>query len=243
MRFSLSLIIGLFIYTMPVMGQSLPPASEILDKSIAYHDPGNQWYSLNHDIELLSRRPNRDSRMTNIKLHHALGLFAFEMDRDGHDLMGELKKDGTCAATMNGSAEISDENQEKYRLNCAGITWWQGYHGYMLGLPMNLKDPGTILDPEAKRVEFEGQPAIALKVTYTEEVGADTWYFYLNPDNYALIGCRFYHDESKNDGEFLTFEGEISNDGITLPKTRKWFYNNNREFLGEDEILEVASSN
>ena len=231
----------LFVVVHVSYAQPLPPADEILDKSIAYHDPDGNWYNLNHEIDLLSRRPNGADRASTILLSHANAQFGMKMKRDGKDIESLLMQSGDCKASIDGSADISEEDREKYRLSCEGITRWRDYHGYMLGMPMNLRDPGTILDPTAKSVEFEGRQVISLKVTYTEEVGADTWYFYLDPESYALIGCRFYHDESKNDGEFLTFEGEASYGSIILPQTRKWYYNNNREFLGEDEIAALRN--
>ena len=220
---------------LPVSAQELPPAAELLEKSIDHHDPDRQWYTSNHSIEMLSRRPSGDDRYTTVLLHHNEVTFGMEMERDGLTIETSLK-DGECTATVDGTTEFTEEQAEKYRLNCDGITRWRDYHGYMLGLPMVLKDPGTILDPEAKQIKFMDRDVIALKVTYDPDVGGDTWYFYLDPETYALIGCRFYHDESKNDGEYLTFEGEISYGNFRLPKVRKWYYNNNGEFLGEDEI-------
>ena len=75
-----------------------------------------------------------------------------------------------------------------------------------------------------------------LKVTYDEAVGQDTWYFYLDRKTYALVGYRFYHDESKNDGEYILLEGEASGAGLKLPKTRKWYRHEDDGFLGTDII-------
>lgn len=218
------------------IAQDLPSASDLLDKSLEYHDPEGSWYQLNHSLDLLSKRPSGEDRYTTILLSHADGMFGMEMERDGLDIKTSTK-DGSCEATVDGRTEYTEEQQEKYRLHCEGIVRWRDYHGYMLGLPMKLKDPGTLLDPQARTDTFMGEDVLALKVTYEESVGADTWYFYLDPETYALVGTRFYKDESKNDGEYITFEGEIEHDGIRLPKVRKWYYNNNDEFLGEDDIV------
>ena len=53
---------------------------------------------------------------------------------------------------------------------------------------------------------------------------------------YALVGYRFYHDESKNDGEYIVLEGEASGAGLKLPKTRKWYRHEDDGFLGTDII-------
>ncbi len=136
----------------------------------------------------------------------------------------------------NGSAEISDDLRERYRLSCEGIEWWRDYYGYLYGLPAKLQDPGTRLAADVETTTFQGKQVLALKVTYDADVGEDTWYFYVDPSTYALIGCRFYHDESKNDGEYIVFEGEVVQDGLWLPKTRRWYMNADDAYLGADVI-------
>jgi len=54
-----------------------------------------------------------------------------------------------------------------------------------------------------------------------------------------LRGYRFYHDESVNDGEYITIEGEELIEEIRYPKTRKWYVNKNDEYLGADELLKL----
>ncbi|MEM1322964.1 MAG: hypothetical protein AAGG75_22050 [Bacteroidota bacterium] len=57
---------------------------------------------------------------------------------------------------------------------------------------------------------------------------------YIHPSTYALLGYRFYHDESKNDGEYITLEGKVLLNGIRFPQTRKWYKNADDKFLGAD---------
>ena len=54
------------------------------------------------------------------------------------------------------------------------------------------------------------------------------------------MGCRFYHDESANDGEYITFEGLAEGGGLRLPRYREWYTNNGDRFLGSDEIRSVT---
>ncbi len=241
MRLGLKTTCLLFFFATVVNAQDLPSAVALLDKTIAYHDPEGRWYELDHQIELQTKRPDGSARRLALQLNHASEMFGINFIQDGREIKSILKSGGECDHAIDGSVEFSEEDREKYRLTCERLTSQRDYYGYMLGLPMNLKDPGAILDPAAQRLEFEGQDVIALKVTYTEGVGSDTWYFYVHPETYALVGCRFYHDESKNDGEYLIFEGEAANNQFILPKVRKWYYNNNREFLGEDEVVSIKT--
>jgi len=73
-------------------------------------------------------------------------------------------------------------------------------------------------------------------VTYDPEVGDDIWYFYFHPETYALVGYRFYHNESANDGEYILFSGELESYGIRIPQTRKWYTHKEDKYLGADTL-------
>ena len=67
-------------------------------------------------------------------------------------------------------------------------------------------------------------------------MGKDTWYFYFDPSTFALEVYQFYHDESKNDGEYILLSGEETVQGIKIPKTRAWYTNQANEYLGTDVL-------
>ena len=109
-----------------------------------------------------------------------------------------------CHNTLAGTTEISGADKEKYRLNCQRAKMFRDYYAYLYGLPMKLKDAGTIVDKEVYATSFQGKECLSIRVTYEEAVGEDIWYFYFDKNSYALIGYRFYHEEEKNDGEYIT---------------------------------------
>ena len=101
---------------------------------------------------------------------------------------------------------------------------------------MKLKDEGTVIHQQVNLNKFNGEMYLTLKVTYSENVGKDSWYFYFDPETYALEAYQFYHDESKNDGEYILLsELELIND-IKMPKIRAWYYNKNASYLGTDTL-------
>ena len=105
---------------------------------------------------------------------------------------------------------------------------------------MKLKDPGTHLDPEVQSKNFKGKAYLVLKVTYDESVGKDVWYFYFDPDNYAMEVYQFFHDESKNDGEYILLS-ELENVArIKMPKIRSWYYNSDDKHLGTDVLTKAT---
>ena len=99
---------------------------------------------------------------------------------------------------------------------------------------MKLKDAGTIIHKKVALKKFKGKDYLVLKVSYEKEVGEDTWYFYFDPSTYAMEVYQFYHEEEKNDGEFILLSGLDTVNGIKMPKKRAWYYNKGEKYLGTD---------
>lgn len=217
----------------------LPSGSELLERSIRYHDPAGVWGSEPLGFRFDETRPGGGVRKTVVAVDLQAETFSWSSERDGHDVSGRLAKDD-CELALDGKREFSAEDAETYRLSCDRVAWMRDYYTYLWGLPMKLTDPGTRLDETVAAVEFEGREVLALRVTYDEEVGADTWYFYFDPSTAALVGYRFFHDETKNDGEYITTEGEFVSGTLRLPDNRAWFYNADDEYLGTDTLVSLS---
>ena len=143
-----------------------------------------------------------------------------------------------CQINFNGNIATEKEKTAN-NLSCERAKMYQNYYTYLYGLPMKLKDIGTIIHEKVALKKFKGKDYLVLKVTYKKEVGEDTWYFYFDPSTYAMKIYQFYHEEEKNDGEFILLSGlEIVN-GIKMPKKRAWYYNKGEKYLGTD-FLSVA---
>lgn len=223
-------------FTSSSLAEEILPAQELLNRSIAYHDPQGIWSRASHRLLLSETRPNGTVRKTTLVIDNREE--SLRMNRsvvDGPDTEIYVKGE-MVEAKLNGSAEFSEEEAEKNRLTSAAAKRTRNYYLYLYGLPMKLRDPGTRLDPKTRRDTFFGKDVLALRVTYDEDVGKDTWYFYFDPKSYALVGYRFYHDESKNDGEYITLEEEAVFGRIRLPRIRKWYTNNEKKHLGTDTI-------
>ncbi len=211
----------------------------MLERSIAYHDPNGSFETSSVPIELSESRPNGGTRKTSIVIDNGRGRF--EMRRvfdDEREVYFEIEGDDV-KIYLDGSTDISREESEKYSLAPEQAKRTRNYYIYLYGLPMKLLDPGTRLAPEAREKEYQGHAVYELEVTYDEPVGQDSWYFYLDRTTYALVGYRFYHDESKNDGEYIVLEGEASGAGLKLPQNRKWYRHEDDGFLGTDTIESI----
>ncbi len=234
-----SLIIPLFVI---LNWTSVPhlSGSELLDKAIEYHDPSDEWPTLAYRFHVEGSRPDGSVDTTEFFIDNRKSEFKLVQTRKGIEKSYQVNGE-TCLLKLNGSADISKETAKANNLTCDRAKRIRNYYTYLWGLPMKLKDPGTLIDSEVVEEQFQGVDCYKMKVTYEKSVGKDIWYFYFKKENYALHGYKFYHDESKNDGEYITLEGEEQISKMKLPKLRKWYYNKDQKYLGTDNLLLGAS--
>jgi len=225
---------------------ALPTAGDLLERSLAYHDPENVWSSqpieITAEVRLAERLASERGyaiRTDHIRVDIAAGNFWYR-SKKGPDRIEIAGSGETFSARLNGSWDIDEEDRQEHRLAADQLSGWRDYFTYLYGMPMKLRDPGTRLDPAVTRTELDGREVLALRVTYSPEVGKDTWYFYVDPQSFALAGCRFFHDESENDGEYIVFEGEVHGPhGLRLPKLRHWYMNRDGEYIATDDVISI----
>ncbi len=216
------------------------PAAQLVERSIAFHDPGEIWGSQAIDMVWFGTGSDGGERVS-VDLHFGADQseFAFAGRYGGSSIEYETNAE-SWAASVDGQSSPDAETLARMRLDREDGMFWRSYYGFLAGLPMKIADPGARLDPEVAETTFEGRDVNAVRVTYDPEVGGDTWYFYFDPETAELVGCRFYHDESANDGEYITFEGLAEANGLRLPRYREWYTNEGDRFLGSDEIRSVT---
>ena len=213
---------------------------ELLQRAIAYHDPQENWKTFKGEMVIQMQGPNSSLRSTKIQIDLPSNYFKSTVKKDDNTIESELDK-GECILKLNGSTSIAQKIKDSLRISCDRAKMMKNYYTYLYGLPMKLNDPGTIIDPKVSKKTFKGKEYLVLKVAYEEEVGNDTWYFYFDPTTYAMEVYQFFHDEIKNDGEYILLSEMISVNGIKIPKVRAWYYNTDDKYLGTD-VLQKANA-
>lgn len=220
----------------PLAAQAPISASDLLNLAIRYHDPSGEWASFAHALAFEERRPGGVARETRVGLDVPAGRFVYEIEDEGTRITKSVDDDD-CTVAVDGSSRVTDAEVERYGLECASILRSRNYYLYLWGLPMKVRDPGTLVDPEVRMTTFLDDEVLALRVTYEASVGSDTWYFYFEPDTYRMTGYRFYHDEGANDGEYIVLDGEYRLGSMLIPRSRSWYTNAEGRFLGEDVLM------
>jgi len=227
----------ILVLLFPLNSNAQPGSSEeLLEKSIQYHDPEGTWGKIPLHLLLRETRPGGADRETSLLIDLQAEHFELNQLRDGKRLLHRLEKK-TCSYELDGRSMITEEETQTHRLNCERTQTMRDYYTYLWGLPMKLQDPGTQLGDEVLDTKFDEQACWGIRVTYSAEVGEDIWYFYFDKKTFALIGYRFYHDEAKNDGEYILLEEEVEVGKLKLPKVRKWYTHAEEKFLGADILM------
>ena len=221
----------------PLWSQSVTP-SQLLEKSIAYHDPEGQWGRLRADFEILAERPGGSDRVSAIHMDQPASLFRIRVEQDDVRKTYQMHG-GHCRLWYRGESEFPEETAASENLTCERAALLRDYYSYLYGLPMKLRDPGTVLEPEVTRTEFHGKEYLVIEVRYEPGTGSDTWRFYFDPETSALGAYQFFHDVAANDGEYILLEGEAAIGAIRVPALRKWYRNDTGEYLGSD-LLQPA---
>ena len=218
----------------------VPAAEALIAKSIAYHDPDGRWDTGEIALRIMESRPNGVARTVEVGMAPGRGRMVVSRETDSEMVTFAVVGEEILMRAVDANEDLDEEALAEHGLDSERVMWLRNYYLFVWGLPMKLRDPGTIVDPEPVADSFDDQEALKVRVTYDPEVGGDTWYFYFHPDTARLLGYRFYHDESKNDGEYIHLEGEIENGGLRLPAKRSWFFHSSDEFLGEDEAVSLT---
>ena len=205
--------------------------NQLLEKAIQYHDPNGNWNTFDGELLVTMKTPKNGDRKSLIKINLPQEYFYVKASKDKNTTEYTIAKD-SCKITFNGKTPTEAE-KTAHNLSCKRANLYKDYYTYLYGLPMKLKDNGTIIHQKTTRKTFKGKEYLVLKVSYDKKVGSDTWYFYFNPKNYAMEIYQFFKNKPDSGEYILLTEQEIIND-IKFPKNRAWYYNKNDGYLGTD---------
>jgi len=228
------LILVALLFSIHSFSQQLT-GKQLLDKAIQYHDPNGNWETFKGVFTVTMETPKSTNRISEILIN--LPEQGFEVKAKSGEKTTEyiILKDSVTIG-LNGVTKLTEEVLKNNRLSKDRAKMYQNYYTYLYGLPMKLKDEGTVIHEKIERKKFKGNDYLVLKATYKKEVGKDTWYFYFNPKTYAMEVYQFFHDETKNDGEYILLTGEETINGVKMPKKRAWYMNKEDKYLGTDVL-------
>jgi len=222
----LTLLTSIITFSQEISGD------ELLKKAIQFHDPNGNWKTFKGELFVTMKTPKSSPRESKININLPKQYFSVVAKRD--TIITEYVIDkNEINFSLNGDKNPSSANKKKYSLNSERANLFKNYYTYLYGLPMKLKDEGTVIHQKVERKTFKGKEYLVLKATYNQEVGKDIWYFYFNPDSFAMEVYQFFKEE-KDSGEYILLSGLETINEIKMPKVRAWYYNKDDKYLGTD---------
>jgi hypothetical protein len=177
----------------PAIAQNLT-GTELLDKAIAYHDPNGNWESFKGTLKVIMEAPNNTFRKSEVTIDLPNEYFFLSAVRDSVQTRYTINK-GKCNTSITDSISGNPS-----RTPCETASLYKNYYTYLYGLPMKLKDPGTVISDKVGRKKFKGKEYLVISTIYAKDDGkSEVWFFYFNPKTYALEIYQFYKGDPENE--------------------------------------------
>lgn len=206
---------------------------ELLKKAIKFHDPNGNWETFKGTLLVTMETPKGTPRNSEIKINLPEEYF-YVKAKSGENTTEYTVIKKNSKIEFNGKIPTEAEKKE-HKLSFERANLYKNYYTYLYGLPMKLKDEGTIIHQKVERKKFKEKEYLVLKATYNQKVGKDTWYFYFDPKTYTMEVYQFFK-ATKDSGEYILLSGLETINDIKMPKTRAWYYNKDDGYLGTDVL-------
>ncbi|GGI56016.1 DUF6503 family protein [Winogradskyella haliclonae] len=226
------------VISMPIQSQNLT-GQQLLEKAINYHDPSGNWSTFNGHLKVTMTTPNQSARVSAININLPAEFFSVTAVRNNTSQTYTVDK--TDCALFYNETQLDEAAAKEKKMTCERANMYKNYYTYLYGLPMKLEDKGTNIDSKVERKTFKGKEYLVLKATYDAAIGSDVWYFYFNPETYAMEVYQFYKTDENgkvkpDSGEYILLTEEDIVNGIKMPKVRAWYYNKDDKYLGTDTL-------
>ncbi|MDX1583240.1 MAG: DUF3276 family protein, partial [Thermoanaerobaculia bacterium] len=145
-------------------------ANDVVERAIDHHDPESGWATLEHTFSIRETRPDGTERRVELTLDHPGDRFVYEAEIGGDHVLKRLEN-GECHAEINGSTDVSKEQEKKYRDEVYSQRVPAGRRTYYLDVkPTRSGDDFYITITERKRLRNGGSEKYKVFL-YKEDFG------------------------------------------------------------------------
>lgn len=211
--------------------------TNLLKKTIAYHDPKGNWSKLKTRLYLTNTNSEGKEKNFELEFDNKTGYFCYITRQDGKEIVKGFFK-GKEFFLLAGKKEFTAEEEKKYNLTNESVKGIRNFYGYLYGLPMKLMDAGATIKDTVNNEDLNGKIFQTIRVSYDPAVGSDNWFFYCDAETSAMKAYKFNHGKPES-GEYILLDQELIVDGVKLPKIRKWYLNKDNKYLGTDNLIKA----
>jgi len=211
---------------------------EVLNKSIEYHDPNENWDKLEMSIHIQEPRTGNPLRYSVIKLNNNDDSFELIRNRDDHLSKHVIDKSGNLKVYLDDREEIAENLKEKYRLQPERNKMYRSFYKMMYGLPMSLNKNAVNEYGEIESTIYNSQNCYKIPIKLHEEMFSKNWIIYISKSIFEFKGMEIIFPEDNTKGERLYFDGSIRIKDVIIPRIRHWYELQNNEYSGSDVIVD-----
>ena len=104
-------------------------SEQLLDNTIAYHDPNNLWGSFDSTFHVTMETPDSPNRESDITINNPESTFYLKAVRD--TIMIEyIVRGEQCSLTLNGNSQFTEEEAKTNNLNCDRAKMYKNYYTF-----------------------------------------------------------------------------------------------------------------
>lgn len=197
-------------------------SKEIINKSVAFHDPGNNWKNFKGKLFFESSFSFNDSVPEALELTFDIANQFFRYQNLDRKVDIIYNKDSCELASANGS--------------CEGYSWTSKFYPFIWGLPMKINDPGVEPEKAFRVTNFNNKTVYEVRVNYTNE----NYWYYFNIDDYALEGFKFIKNDTTGKGEIIVLKDIEEFMEIRFPQHRTWLHLDS-SLIGTNVLLKAEN--
>ncbi len=234
----IKILIALSFFLLHSISYAQSEAEKIVLQSIKNHDPNGNWQKFNATVNINSiviRNGTVDTSNRKIFLNLRENIFEMSFNQNG-ELVNLYLDEKTCFGEVVSNPNYSSDQLIEKNITCERAKMYNDYYQYLIGLPMKLKDNGTIIHPQLNQEYYKGIEYNVVTVTYDPKIGNYTWKFYFDKRSSLLILAEFSKDGSFLNGETIEFNNKVWYQKMLLPGQMVWYVLPDRPLLAEENI-------
>lgn len=206
---------------------------DIIQKSIAFHDPDSHWNQLKAEFHFSSSFSFNDSIPEALEISIDVAKNALRYHNLDRKVDFSFTPD-SCWSHQNSSVvSLLSENGPS---DCNNYKWTHNFYTYIWGLPMKLNDPGVIPSNKVLTTVINGISCYQVEIAYA----AETYQFYFAKENYELIAFEFLKNDNSGKGEYIILEGIYEYNSILFPAKRTWMHLQDRSQIGVNQVDSIC---
>ncbi|QNP54324.1 hypothetical protein H9L05_21070 (plasmid) [Hymenobacter qilianensis] len=157
-----------------------PPLTgpQLVQQSIAYHDPQGKWPTLRTRLFFQSTSAAGQASTFEVELDNATGYFCHISHPGGREVVKGVVN-GQEVLLLDGQPHFTAAEQKQYRLVAGAVQAARNFYTYLYGLPMKLRDAGTRVAAEAPSNRYAARPTPPYRSATTRPwartPGPSTW--------------------------------------------------------------------